>query len=119
MPKSWNRGTLTAAFVWSHATTDTNFDVAFGLQAVAISDGDSADAAFGTAVTVSDTGGTTNTIYISPTTAAITVGGTPAARDYVNFQVFRSTADAGDTMAIDARLHGVHVYYTTNVATDY
>ena len=118
MPKSWDEGTVTAAFVWTHAATTTNFGAAWSLQAVATSDGDSGDAAFGTAQTAVDTGGTTNTIYVSPVTAAITIAGTPAANDYVMFQVARQVADGGDTMAIDARLHGVQIYYTTDAPTD-
>jgi len=118
MPKSWNEGTVTAAFVWSHAATTTNFSVAWSLQGVATGDGDAGDAAFGTAITVTDTGGTTNTVYITAATAAITIGGTPQPNDYVMFQVARQVADGGDTMAIDARLHGVQLYYTTNAATD-
>lgn len=106
MPKSWNEGTVTAAFVWSHAATTTNFGVAFGLQGVAVSNDDAGDVAFGTGVLAVDTGGTTNDIYVSPTTAAITIAGSPAAQDYVMFQVYRAVSDGGDTMAIDARLHG-------------
>ncbi len=118
MPKSWNKGTVTAAFVWSHAATTTNFGVTFALQAVALSNDDAGDVAFGTEQIAADTGGTTNDIYVSPVTSAITIAGTPAANDYVQFQVRRAVADAGDTMAIDARLHGVQLFYTTDAATD-
>lgn len=118
MPKSWNEGTITARFVWSHAATTTNFGVAWAMQAVALSDDDAADAAFGTAVLVTDTGGTTNDIYVTADTSAITVAGTPAAQDWVVFQVYRAVSDAGDTMAIDARLHGIQLFYTTDAAND-
>lgn len=118
MPKSWNEGTITAAFVWSHAATTTNFGVTLALQAVALSNDDAGDVAFGTEQTAADTGGTTNDIYVSPVTSAITIAGTPAANDYVMFQVRRAVADAGDTMAIDARLHGVQIYYTLDAGTD-
>ena len=118
MPTSWNEGTVTASFVWSHAATTTNFGVTFALQAVALSNDDAGDVAFGTEQTAVDAGGTTNDIYVSPTTAAITIAGTPAARDYVMFQVRRAVADAGDTMAIDARLHGVQLFYSTDAPTD-
>jgi hypothetical protein len=118
MPKSWNLGTVTATFAWSHASTTTNFGVVWALEAVAISDGDAGDAAFGTAQQVADTGGTTNTLYVTSATSAITIAGTPAAQDWVVFQVKRVPADASDTMAIDARLHGVTINYTTNASTD-
>ena len=118
MPKSWNEGTVTAAFTWSHASTTTNFGVAWALEAVAMSDQDAGDAAFGTAQQVTDTGGTTNTLYVTSTTSAITIAGSPAAEDWVIFQVKRVPADAADTMAIDARLHGVTLYMTTETTTD-
>ena len=117
-PKSWNLGTVTFQPMWSHAATTTNFGVAFGLAGVARSDNDAGDVAFGTAVTSVDTGGTTNNIYLGPESAAITIAGTPAAGDTVLFQINRTVADAGDTMAIDARLHGVRLFFTTNAATD-
>lgn len=118
MPKGWNEGTVTASFVWSHASTTTNFSVVWGLQAVAVSDDDAGDVAFGTAQTGTDTGGTTNDFYTSPTTSAITVAGSPAATDLVMFQVYRDVSAGGDTMAIDARLTGIHVYYTLDAPTD-
>lgn len=118
MPKGWNESTVTFQPVWSHAATATNFGVVWGLEAVALSDDDAADAAFGTAQTSTDTGGTTNDIYIGPESSAITIAGTPAENDYVVFQVKRAPSDGSDTLAIDARLHGVKVLYTTNAGTD-
>ena len=117
-PKSWNLGTVTAQFMWSHASTTTNFGVVWALQGVARSDDDAGDVAFGTEQTATDTGGTTNDIYLSPTTSAITIAGTPAAGDSVQFQVKRNPSDGSDTMAVDARLHGVRLFFTTNAATD-
>lgn len=118
MPKGWNEGTVTAAFTWSHAATTTNFGVVWQLAGVAISDDDTLDVAFGTAQTVADTGGTTDDAYITSATSAITIAGTPAEQDYVVFQVARAPANASDTMAIDARLHGVTLYYTTTTLND-
>ncbi len=118
MPKSWNEGTVTFQPVWSHPSTSTNFGVAFGLAGVATSDDDAGDVAFGTAQTSVDTGGTTNDIYIGPESSAITIAGTPADNDRVQFQINRTVADAGDTMAVDARLHGIKLYITLNAATD-
>ena len=118
MPKSWNLSTVTAIFVWSHAATTTNFTVIWGIQGLALSNDDAADTAFGTAVTVTDVGGTTNDIYRSDESGAITIGGTPAASDVVVFQVYRDADAGGDTMAIDARLHGVMLFFTTNANTD-
>jgi hypothetical protein len=118
MPKSWNRGTVTFMALWSHAATTVNFGVAFSLRAVAISDNEAIEAAFGTAVVVTDTGGTTDRLYQTGESTAVTIAGTPAANDYVVFEVARVPADAGDTMAINARLHGVVLFYTTEANTD-
>lgn len=118
MPKGWNESTVTFQAVWSHAATATNFGVAWALQAFAFSDDDAADQAFGTEQVVTDTGGTTNDIYITAESSAITVGGTPAEGDWVVFQVKRVPSNGSDTMAIDARLHGISLFYTTNANTD-
>lgn len=118
MPKSWDEGTVTARFTWSHASTTTNFGVAWRLGGVALSDDDAGDVAFGTVAAATDTGGTTNDIYITAATAAITIAGTPAAEDWVMFQIDRGVANGSDTMAIDARLHGVTLYITTNATND-
>lgn len=118
MPKGWNESTVTFQPVWSHASTTTNFGVVWALQGLALSDDDAGDAAFGTEQTSTDTGGTTNDIYIGPESSAITIGGTPAENDYVIFQIKRNVSDGSDTLAIDARLHGIKLLYTTNAATD-
>lgn len=118
MPKQWNESTVTFAPVWSHAATTTNFGVVFGLAGVAISNDDAGDVAFGTAQTSTDTGGTTNDIYEGPESSAITIAGTPAAGDYVMFQINRTVSDGSDTMAIDARLHGIVLFITTDAGND-
>jgi hypothetical protein len=117
-PKSWNLGTVTFQPMWSHAATTTNFGVTWGLAGVARSRNDAGDVAFGTVVTSVDTGGTTNNIYLASESGAITIAGTPTLGDTVQFQLNRTVADAGDTMAINARLHGIRLFFTTNAATD-
>lgn len=118
MPKKWNEGTLTFVAHWSHAATTTNFGVVWDLQAVAVSNDDPIAVAFGTAQTSTDTGGTTNDLYSSPESSAITIAGTPAAEDMVFFRLSRVTGNGSDTMAIDARLHGITLYVTTAADTD-
>lgn len=119
MPKSWNEGTITARFLWSHAATATNFGVVWQLQAVAVGNDDAIAAAFGTAQSIADTGGTTNDLYRTDETPAITVGGTPQAEDMVFFRVSRLATDGtNDTLAVDARLHGIELFITTDAPTD-
>ena len=118
LPEKWNGGTLTFKPFWSHPSTSVNFGVVWDLQAVAMADGDPIAAAFGTAQTSTDTGGTTDDIYAGPESSAITVGGSPAGGRAVFFRVSRVTVDAGDTLAVDARLHGITVYVTTDADND-
>lgn len=116
-PKSWNLGTVTFQPVFSQLTTAAG-GVVFGLAGVAISDADDIDAAFGTAQTSTKTAGTLNKYYIGPESSAITIAGTPAAGDVIVFQINRTVADGSDTLAQDARLHGIRLFFTTNAATD-
>jgi hypothetical protein len=119
MPKSWDEGTVTFQPVWTHAATATNFKVSWGVQAVAISDSEDGDAAFGTAQYSNDTGGSTGFVYIGPESAAITVSGTPQAEDVVVFQVLRKADDAtNDTLAVDASLIGIRLYINTDSGSD-
>ena len=106
MPKGWNEGTVTALFVWSHAATATNFGVVWGIQGLAVSDDDALDAAFGTAQTVTDTGGTTSDLYRSPETAAVTIGGTPA-------EVEKTTEDGKEIEIWTLRQKGMEIGFFT------
>lgn len=107
MPKGWDEGTVTYKAYWSHPSTATNFGVVWSLRAVAVGDSDPQDVTFGTAITVTDTGGTTNDMFISPASSALTAAGTPAASDFVMFQISRAVNNGSDTMAVDARLHSI------------
>lgn len=118
MPKSWDESTLVTQAVWSHANTVTPFGVTWFVQATALGNADILDTAFGTAVSMTDTGGTNNAIYITPESTAITVAGSPAAEEYVVFQMYRDVSDASDDLAVDAKLHGVKIHYTVNTGND-
>lgn len=110
MPKSWNGGTVTAQFLWSHGSTVTNFGVVWQLQGLACGDGDGIAASFGAGITVTDTGGATNTLYASPESSAITIGGSPVENDVVYFRLSRVSTDGADTLAVDAKLHGIRLF---------
>jgi hypothetical protein len=111
MPQDYTGGVIYCKAYWLHPATTTNFGVAWGLQAVSFSNDDTMDAAQGTGVLVVDTGGTTSDLYIGDLSAAITIAGTPVAGDFVNFRIYRKHDDAGDTMAVDAYLLGMLVWY--------
>jgi hypothetical protein len=118
MPKSWNAGALSYQAVWTHGATTTNFGVVWSLSGMALSDKNPLETAFGSTVTIADVGGTTNAIYITAEIGALTLSNAPAENDYVVFQIARVPADAADTMAVDARLLGVRLFYTTNAGND-
>lgn len=118
MPKGWNEGSLSAVFVWSHAAAATNFNVVWAIRGAALSDDDPLDTSFGSAVQIVDTGGTANDLYRSPETGPLTLAGTPAESDVAIFEIFRVANDAADTLGVDARLHGVVLFYSTNANTD-
>ena len=117
MPKSWNEGTLTYQPYWSVTGSDVG-TVQWGLQAVAISDDEDIDSAFGTAVltTAKAASGTADDLMISDESGAMTVGGTPAAGDNVFFQIYRDVSGGSQTDA--ARLIGIKIFFTTDAAND-
>ena len=119
MPKSWNEGTVTAKFYWTHATAVAT-NVVWGIQGVCVSDNDTIDVAYGTAVTVTDTfHNAAEDLAISPVTGSITLDGSPAEDDLAYFQVFRNSSHGDDTTdSTDARLIGVKILFTTNAETD-
>lgn len=114
LPKKYNLGTITAKPYWRAASgTGT---VAFACRAVALSNDDLLDTAFGTEQTSTDTLIATTDLHAGPETAAITIAGTPAAEDMVWLEIFRDVSE--DTLNADAILLGVMVYVTLNAATD-
>ena len=116
MPKSWNVSTITFRVRWTAASGSGG--VAWQLQGVAFSDGDASDAAYGTAVVVTDTLISAGALQFTAESGAVTIGGSPASQDLVNFRIARVPADAADTLAVDARLRAVDIFITTNAAND-
>lgn len=117
-PKSWDLGTVTFIAVWSSTATDTD-GVTWGLQGTSFSDNEAIDAAWGTAGTVDDLcQSAAGELYVTDESSSVTIAGTPAAGDVVFFRAFRDVADGNDTATEDARLLGVHVFYTTNAVND-
>ena len=117
-PKSWNEGTVTYQIYWTPASTNTG-NCIFGLQGVAVGDGDTIDVAYGTAVTVTDAGiGTVEDQQVSPVSSAVTIAGSPAVDQQTYFQLFRDANAGGDTFSADARVLGIKIFFTTDAAND-
>jgi hypothetical protein len=112
MPSNYNAGTVTARFYWT--ASSGSGAVVWGLQGLAYSDDDALDTATGTAQTVTDTLLAANDMMISGATSAVTIGGTPGANKAVQFQIYRDADAGGDTLAVDARLLGVEISYTSS-----
>ncbi len=111
VPQDYTGGTMYFKVLWTHPATTTNFGVAWGLQGVAISNDDTLDVAQGTGVLSVDTGGTTSDFYLSDLSGKVTIAGSPAVGDLINFRVYRKHDDAGDTMAVDAYFLSIMVWY--------
>jgi hypothetical protein len=117
-PKSWNAGTITFQVYWTTTATDTD-GVSWGLQGVAVSDNDTIDVAYGTAVVVDDAAlSAAEDLCVTAESGAVTVAGSPADNDIVYFRIFRDVSDSNDTAAEDARLIGVKIFFTTDLAND-
>ena len=112
MPDNWDGGTLTARFVWRTSSSTATDTVRWGLQGRSYGNAETFDQAYGTAQFVDDDAtATANQVLESAATAAITLGGTPAAGEYVAFRVQRDPTHANDDMTADARLLQVVVEY--------
>ena len=115
-PKSWNEGTITFRVAWTTTATDTG-TLAWGLQGVAVGDGDTIDVAYGTAVVVSDAGqSTAEDLYLTAESGDVTIAGSPAVDQVCYFRIFRDIS--ADAMEEDARLMGVRILWSTNAGND-
>ena len=111
MPPDYNGGTITFTPYWTTASTNTG-TVIWSLSALAKGDNETLDAAAGAAQTSTDSGlGTAGKEHIGPTSAAITIAGTPAAGVTVAFVLMRNTSD---THTADARLRFIKINYTAS-----
>lgn len=108
-PDYWDLSTVTAKFHWTSAGGTPTQTVTWGIQALARSDDDALDTAYGTAVTVADTLITTNDEHVTSSTSAMTVGGTPAKGDMLYFRIYRDVSE--DNVSDDARLLGVRIKF--------
>lgn len=118
MPRSWNRGSLTAIILWTHAAASGPFNVVWGLRAMAAGDAGSLDAAFGAPVLVTDTGGTAQALYRSAETTGFAPASLPADASLLALELFRAASDPADTLPVDARLVGLALHYVTTANTD-
>jgi hypothetical protein len=117
-PKRWDLGTITFQPFISSASA-TGGPAMYFLDGAAVSSSDTLNATVGTAQSSLVTmPATANVLVLGAVSAAITIGGTPAANDLIKLRIRRVTTDAGDTNVDTLRLHGFKVFYTSNATTD-
>ena len=109
MPSNYNNGTITARFYWTAASGSGG--VAWGIQGRAFANDDALDTAAGTAQLVTDTLIAANDMHVTSATSACTIGGTPSSGTPIQFTIYRDVSDAGDDLAVDARLLGVEILF--------
>lgn len=118
LPKSYDLGTITFRPRWKRATSGGADGVCWALRAVAISDNEALDVAMGAPQLSIDNGATANRGYRGAESPPITIAGPPAAEDQVQFELYRVTDNAGDTLPEDACLTGVDIWINTTSGTD-
>lgn len=116
MPDNYNGGTVTAKFTWTNASGLATETVRWGIKAIAYTDSDAIDQAYGTEVTVDDTWLAQGDVHVSTESSAITIGGTPTGGCWVVFNVGRKVAN--DNLTGDARLLAVRIEYQTSTFSD-
>jgi hypothetical protein len=114
-PKSWDEGTITYQVYWAGIAATTN--CVWTLQGVAISDNETIDVVYGTAVAVDDAAqGAVEELLVSAESGAVTIAGTPAVGDICYFRIGRDISE--DNMAGDARLLGIKLFFNTDAKND-
>ena len=108
-PSYWNEGVINFQVYWTTTATDTD-SVDWELAAVSVVDSGTTDVAFGTAQSVTDNViSAAEDLYVSAVSGDLTVAS--AAVNAVTF--FNIERDAGsDSMAEDAKLIGIKLFYT-------
>jgi len=108
-PSYWNEDVIQFQVYWTTTATDTD-SVDWELAAVSVVDSGTMDVAFGTAVSVTDNViSAAEDLYVSAVSGDLTVAS--AAANALTF--FNIERDAGsDTMAEDAKLIGIKLFYT-------
>ncbi len=105
LPSDWT-GAVDAKFTWQAAATSG--DVVWQAATICIADGEVNDNTYNTASTVTDTAKGTTLQINTASIAGVTTTGC-AAGELMHFKVFRSRAEAGDTITGVVSLIGVEI----------
>ncbi len=120
MPKSQDLGGVKYQALYSHAGGQaTGSDgVAWGLSAVAVGDAEPINVPFGTEIIVTKDAAPSDTEHTTAESATVTPAGTLSKGDEWYFNLARKVGDAADDLDIEARLHGLLIFYDTDRFTD-
>ena len=110
----YNLGTLRAKFDWT--TSGASGGVVWGIQGLGVGNGESLASAWSTGVEVTDSF-ITGTGHHTSDAISFTPTGTLQSGDMLYLRVYRSVANASDTLAVNASLLGVSLQYTGNSIT--
>jgi len=102
MPADWDAGTITAVFHWTCAGGQAAETVRWYLQARSMGNDDAIDQGWGAGAFVDDTFIANGDEHVTPATSALTVEGTPAAGERMQFRGYRDVNN--DDLTGDARL---------------
>lgn len=118
-PRSWDKASVTSRFIWSHVSSSVNFNVVWGIHALTVFNSGSMTGSFGTGTEITSSGGIQDYMYMTSETPNITMG-SPDNNSMVIFEMYRSASKGttADNLAVNARLLGIELLYTTNAAVD-
>ena len=117
LPKKWNKGTVTAEVIWTGAAAGSG-GVTFTVGVCAWSDGDNLQTIGGAPANSADTYLGADLLHVSPVTTNITVGQTPVDGDLLYVLLSRLVSDANDTLAQDAQVVAVRIFYNVTTSND-
>ena len=109
MPDDWDGSTVNAVFYWTADGGAGAETVEWNLQGRSYGDDEAIDQAWGVSVAVSDTWLADGDVHITAETASITLAGTPAADELVQFRAWRDVS--GDDLGADALLLSIKVIF--------
>lgn len=109
MPATWiTGGAITYQVYWTTAGGSGGDTVEWNLQARTYTDDINFDQAWGTAVEVSDAVVTSGNLHISAESGTLTPASTLSGGRFLQFRVYR---DVADTLAADAKLIAIRLFY--------
>ena len=106
---------MRAKFDWT--TSGTGGSVVWGIQGLAVGNGESLASAWSTGIEIADTFITGTGHHTTDSTSPFAPTGAIQSGDMLYFRIYRSVANASDTLALNASLLGVSLQYTGNLVT--